>query len=89
MSVWTLAVPCISTQHMPTSESLSELKREGMLVAEYEQGGFVFIGEDEPPQVEGREWLRAIFNWAASNRFEWVRLDGCGDLVADLPTFAW
>lgn len=91
---WTICVPVISTVHCPDNGSLHGLAFGDRPVALYEDGAFIFLGHPaEDTYTESEQWLLPIATWLHDLQgldcSGWVRLDGCGDVIPDLPTFDW
>lgn len=87
--VTTDTIPCISTAHMPHTNALKRVRERGAaIVAEYEQGGYVYTVHAALTQP-GFDWLVTIADWARTKGFAWVRFDSDGDVVDGLPAYDW
>jgi hypothetical protein len=91
---WTICVPVISTVHCPDNGSLQALAFGDRPVAIYEDGAFIYLSHPaEATYTPGEQWLVPIASWLhallGANCSGWIRLDSCGDVIPDLPTFYW
>lgn len=74
----------LSTCHIP----YDEVKTAKAWATYQNDSGWVFW-------TDGREFsdeapvLAFILKWAAKQKFDYVQLDGDGDVSDDLPTFTW
>lgn len=83
-SAWNMTVPVISTAHLPAESTPQML---GLLHAEYDDGFFIWIGDDPDNDWEKqvRDWMYENYPDSGSN---WVRFDSLGVQV-DLPVYEW
>lgn len=88
---FTILVPVITTGHAPSPAALHELGKLHM-VASYEEGMFVFVGEPSPaPSEIWPTWMLPIVAWFADSYPDqhWLRLDSDGAVVDGIPLFNW
>jgi len=78
-----MAVPAISTRHMPSSDAPLQ---DMLYCAKYEEGYFIYF--DEQPF---KPWMEPIRNWlnAEFPGSDWVRFDADGEVMPELPVFDW
>jgi hypothetical protein len=83
--MWTMHIPVISTQHMPSTHSLVSF--EG-LAATYPEGGFVYLPDDPDKDM----WTVPILAWLREHLgsdANWIRFDCDADVIYELPTYDW
>lgn len=90
-------IPVLSTEHIK-EDTLQKIKPLGM-VAQYEHGAFVFIGEGGDfidPDHDSRltqlaPEMQPVIDWfrQAFPEENWIRFDADGDTVETLPTYKW
>lgn len=93
-------LPVISTGHL-TKEVAERLDAEGdsnpwCPVATWEYGYFIFLDDlfavlEEPPQclVDIRNWRMELEKRGVVDNSRWLRLDGDGSRVEELPYYEW
>lgn len=89
----TTQVPVLSTAHIrpDTGAFLTDEGNDRLgAVATYEGGWFIFIGD--PMDLDAYEALsedlQKVLQWASDNAYEWIRIDGIGDIVEGLPNYS-
>jgi len=89
----------LSTNHVTqeTDEMFSEALRDGVsfpvgLYAKGHYGWFLNVSED-PHNVEEHPWmtpdLYKVLRFARDQDCDWVMLDRDGDIIDELPSYAW
>ena len=81
--------PCLSTAHLKpeTVIHIVTLVGDNTMVAEYEYGFFIYIGEEPVPGWP--EDLEAAAKLARDHGYTWLRFDADGDDVEGLVVYEW
>lgn len=94
LEVSVMRIPVVSAGHLSKhSRALLQSGQAPWLshLAPYTFGWFVAVPDSAaaaaPTELPIPGDLQALFAWATSHGFGWIRLDADGDLVAGLPVF--
>ena len=91
MTTWTLNIPVISTAHAPSMGAIVAFCDNNAAATNFAEG-FIFLYIDTEYEWEGDEaWMAPIAAWMKENYPDewWLRLDSCGDVIPELPTYEW
>ena len=76
----------VSTIHVPSSNAFDDID---CVIAEYNEGWFLYIPFDPHEIKLLPNWLQAIFEKALYDNCWFVRIDADGEQYDNLKTFDW
>lgn len=80
-----MAVPVISTKHMPGTFALDDIECVYVMRGEY--GGVVSLPFPDDLVSDLPQWLQTVRLWANAQGFDFVRFDADADETEELPTY--